>query len=129
LALIERCPLAALATVLCGLEWRFLLALGLQPEVDVCAETGARLSPRAQVVVATNGRGFVPRAESAEGMVVAAATRDALRQLGDTPGKGWPALALAPATVRAVTVVLGRLVAAAIERVPRARGTALRALG
>ena len=130
LALVERCPTAGLATVLCGLEWRFLLALGLQPEVDACAETAAPLPPQAEVALAASGRGFVPR--SAEGaaaaLIVRTPTRDALRLLGGTPGKSWPELSLKGATIAAVLEVLGYLVAAAIERVPSARAAAIRAV-
>lgn len=128
LVLLERCPMGALATVLCGLEWRFLLALGLQPEVDACADTGTPLSPRKSATLAPSGRGFIACNSHDAGTVVQASTRDALRQLGGTPGRSWPTLALPGPVLDATLMVLGRLVAAAIERPPNARAAAVRAV-
>ncbi|MEZ5963000.1 MAG: DNA repair protein RecO [Planctomycetota bacterium] len=125
--LLERCPESSLALVACGLEWRFLDAVGLRPEVDACASTGAALPPRAPVALAPAGRGFdLPAAASAGAALVSPSVRDLLRTLARTPGKGWPQLHVAPATLAGTSSVLGEMLAHALERRPRSRAAAMR---
>lgn len=125
--LLERSPTPALAVIACGLEWRFLAALGARPDPDVCAATGAALPRRATVALAPGGRGFELGDSARPGaMSVPAGARDFLRTLGDTPGKRWPELRVAPAAIAAAAAALGTMVAHAIERRPPGRAAALR---
>lgn len=124
--LLERCPHSALAVVACGLEWRFLAALGLRPPVDACATSGAALPARADVALAPDGRGFEADVR-AGAMVVPAAARDLLRRLERTPGREWPRLPATRAALAAATAATGAMVAHAIERRPHGRAAALRA--
>lgn len=125
--LLERCPRPSLAIVACGLEWRFLDALGLRPAIDVCATTGAALPADAAVALAASGQGFEPATSARDRTrLVPAGARDLLRALGRTPGKNWPDLRATPLAVAAAAGALGSMVAHAIERRPTSRARVLR---
>jgi len=128
LRLFERCPAPALAAVLCGVEWRFLLALGMQPPLDACAETGAPLPARAPVALSPAARGFVPARAAPRGALRASpASRAVLRTLGATKGSAWPGLALPRAALADALTLLGSMLMQALERPPRSRPAAVRA--
>jgi len=125
--LLERCPPPALAFVTCGLEWRFLDVLGLQPSVDACAATGAALPARGQVALAPSGRGFEAQSAATPGaLLVSSPTRDLLRELGRSAGRDWPRLRATPAALAAAAAVVGDMVTHALERRPALRAAALR---
>jgi DNA repair protein RecO len=122
LTLIERCPLPALATVLAGLELRYLEALGLLPDLDRCSQCGATA---ARLFVAIGQPGLLCPAHGRGGEVAApAAALRWLRELRRTPGRAWASLPPPPRNGRA-HALLGQWVAAAVERRARFRTAAL----
>jgi DNA repair protein RecO (recombination protein O) len=123
LTLLERCPPRALATVLAGLELRYLEVLGLLPELDRCSQCGA---PAGRLFVAIGHPGLLCRAHArgAEAAAAPAALRW-LRALQRTPGRAWAGLPPPPRDGRA-HALLGAWLAAATERRARFRTAALR---
>lgn len=127
LRLLERCPVAALPQVLLGLEWRLLGLLGAQPALDTCSVTGQPLPPRGAAALDPDGRALCSAEQPGAGLRVSPGARAALRQLGQHPGAQWPGLELAASAVREALALSGRLVACALEHLPRSRAGAVRA--
>lgn len=120
LALIERCPDAALGHVVLGLELRHLELLGALPDLARCAHCGAAL---AQGAFRNTGDGGLVCRQHAElpRLAVGAEVLDLLRTLQATPGRQWPQLA--PAVAARIAAPLPALwLAAATEQQSRWRG-------
>lgn len=120
--MLERCPEAAIATVLAGVELRFLRELGLQPPLLSCSRCGASLDA-GRLFPARHHPGLLceTHAEHREDGVPAAALRW-LDRIDEARGRDWPSL---PPPPRGVLGLLDRWLAAALERRPRLRGAAL----
>ncbi len=121
LLMLERCPYAAIPCVLAGLELRFLFELGLRPPLLACHRCGAS-SERGPLFPARIHPGLCCRTHAPRG--ARAVPADALRwldRISHTPGKQWSGLPPAPA---AVAPLLGRGVAAAVEKQPMWRAAA-----
>ncbi len=129
LTLLERCPDPALPIVLAGLEWRALGALGVQPSLETCAETGRGLPGEGALLVDRDGRGLVSPQVAAGGHAkVTSGTFDLLRRLHATPGRAWPTLPAERADVRGVLALLGAWLRTVLDRPPRLRQVALQQL-
>lgn len=119
LALLERCPDAALGHVVLGLELRHLELLGALPDLERCAHCGVALATAA--FRNTGDAGLVCR-QHAElpRLAVGAQVLELLRTLRSTPGRLWPQLA--PAIAARIAAPLPALwLAAATEQHSRWR--------
>jgi DNA repair protein RecO (recombination protein O) len=123
LVLLERCPPGALATMLAGLELRYLEALGLLPALDRCSHCGAAAA-RLFVAIGQPGLLCSEHARGAEASAPAPALAW-LRALQRTPGRAWASLPPPPRNGRA-HALLGAWLGAATERRLRFRAAALR---
>lgn len=95
LMLLERCPPAAIAAIVIGLELRLLAQLGALPDLDRCSGCGASLERaafRGEVAGALTCRAHAQAPQRAIG----ASTLDYLRHLHRMPGRRWPELTQAP---------------------------------
>lgn len=125
LVLLERCPPAALATIIAGVELRYLETLGLLPELDRCSSCA---QPTNRLFLADGG-GLLCRehAGGAEASLPPAVVAWLLR-LQRCPGREWSLLPPAPRQGSA-HALLGSWVAAAIERRAKFRDAALARVG
>lgn len=119
LALLERCPEAALGQVVLGLELRHLEAIGALPDLDRCTTCGAGLGDAAfrnegDLGLVCRRHAELPR------LAVGAPVLSLLRALRTTPGREWPQLVPeVPARVAATLPALW--LAAATEQRSRLR--------
>lgn len=124
LALLERCPPAALANVVLGLELRLLAHLGALPDLERCGTCGTALAPaafRGEVAGALSCRSHAGAPRRGVGQAALAF----LRRLHDEPGRRWPELGPAPAAATELPAVwLNR----ALERRSRLRRHVLQAV-
>lgn len=121
LLLLEHCPYPAIPTVLAGLELRFLAELGLLPSLLACHRCGAS-SQSGPLFPARVHPGLCCRTHAPRGARAVGADALAwLDRISQTAGKQWPGLPPAPP---AVAPLLGRWVAAAIEKQPMWRAAA-----
>jgi len=126
LTLVERAPPASLATVLLGLELRFLELGGSLPSLDGCSTCG-RPGDDAPMFVAREGGGVQCGAHRPPASrAVPADTLQWLRALQGTQGRHWPRIP-APRHLRDPVAVLGLWLPAVLDRPPRLRRSALTA--
>jgi len=119
LALLERCPAAAIGRVVLGLELRLLADLGALPDLHQCSACGGPLGDTA--FRCHDGPGLYCQTHATPPrQVVAAAPLALLRALHAAPGRQWPELGeFAPA--RSAAALPAAWLAAATELRPRLR--------
>jgi DNA repair protein RecO (recombination protein O) len=119
LALLERCPEAALGHIVLGLELRHLELLGALPDLHRCAHCGSPLSHGAfrnggDAGLVCHKHAELPR------LPVGAEVLALLRELQQTPGRQWPQL-VPPVAARIAAPLPAVWLATATEQRSRLR--------
>jgi DNA repair protein RecO (recombination protein O) len=124
LTLLERCPEAAIGTVLLGLELRFLSWLGALPDLQRCTDCGTELAPGSAFLQPAGGLCCRAHARSPR-RPIPFASLQWLARVQSLPGRRWPAAATGAPPAASISLV-GAWLEAAIERRSRLRPTAFR---
>lgn len=120
LKLLERCPIAAIPQIVCGIELRYLDTQGHCPTLTACTQCGA---PAASTPLHAGRQGlFCADHRDSRSGPIPPTVLDWLNLIATSPGRVWTQL---PTPPRGATSILGRWVVHSAERRPRMRGMAL----
>jgi len=119
LALLERCPAAAIPTVVIGLELRHLALLGALPDLHRCGQCGAGLDQGA--FLGRNPGLYCARHAAAPRQALGRIGLALLQRLQAAPGREWPNLRQ-PGDVRLAQSLPAQWLAAATEQRGNLRG-------
>ena len=124
LTLLERCPAAALAQVITGLELRLLAHLGTLPGLTECSQCGLPLG-EVDLYRSPEQGGLLCRRHSPRGSRrVSSALLRWLAELTGKPGRQWPEHP-PPPDWKSTWELTGSWIAASLDWAPRSRKLAL----
>jgi DNA repair protein RecO (recombination protein O) len=119
IALLEKCPEAAIPRIVLGLELRHLQGLGALPDLWHCTQCNGELREAFSALdapgLACRDHAQPPRQRLADDVL------HLLRELQQSTGRQWPELVASTVSIGLAAALTGRWLAAATEQRPRLR--------